>query len=203
MTFELKDRAGNSLLKQTDGEYDWDLEADFKAGIKHAPAIPEPGDRSEDDWLQVGRSWSLNGKTVLALTTYEAGLEKYPRSQSLQVAAGRQAASLQRFKDAERWLQQAQMRDTSNSEIAYYLGIAEQGLGHMREAQTSYDVAYRQATLRGPAALKSAELRGQQGDLQGAAIFLKTAVAAEPANLLCTGRTGSSIACAWGKRGSG
>ncbi|MGA2856246.1 MAG: DUF5107 domain-containing protein [Candidatus Sulfotelmatobacter sp.] len=183
VTFELKDRAGHSLLKQTDGEYDWDPEATIKTGRQQALQIPEPADRSEDGWLQVGQDQELNGEVVLALATYESGLKKYPQSQSLQVAAGRLAASLQRFEEAGRSLQAAQKRDTPNSEIAYYLGIAEEGLGHTREAETSYEIAYRQAGWRGPAALKLGELRAREENLQSAASFLNAAVAAQPASL--------------------
>ena len=183
ISFELKDRAGQSLLKQTDGEYDWDPEAAIKTGPQQALSIAKPADRSEDDWLQAGQDQELNGEVVLALATYATALEKYPQSQSLAVAAGRLAASLQRFEEAERLLQLAQKRDTPNSEIAYYLGIAEEGLGHTREAETSYEIAFRQAGLRGPAALRLGELRAREGNLQGAASFLSAAVAAQPANL--------------------
>jgi tetratricopeptide (TPR) repeat protein len=183
ITFELKDRTGRSLLKHTDGEYDFDSEAAIKTGHQQAPQIPDPANRSEDDWLQVGQDQELNGEAVLALATYESALEKYPRSQSLLVAAGRLATSLQRYEEAERLLEQAQERDTPNSEIAYYLGIAEEGLGHGREAETSYAIAYRQADLRGPAAIRLGELRARQGDLLGAATFLHAASAAQPDDL--------------------
>jgi predicted Zn-dependent protease len=182
VTFELKDHAGHSLLKQTDGKYDWDPESTIKTGHQQLLQIPEPANRSEDDWLQAGHDEELNGKVVLALATYKSALQKYPQSQSLEVAAGRLAASLQQFDEAERLLRLAQNRDTPNSEIAYYLGIAEDGLGHTREAETSYEIAYRQAGLRGPAAIRLGELRAREGDLQGATSFLRAAEAAEPAN---------------------
>ncbi len=181
--FELKDSAGQSLLKQTDGEYDWDPEAAIKTGPQQAVSIPKPADRSEDNWLQAGRDQELNGEVVLALAAYESALVKYPQSQSLLVAAGRLAASLQQYEEAERLLQLAQKRDTPSSEIAYYLGIAEEGLGHAREAETSYEVAYRQAVLRGPAAIKLGELRARERNLQGAASFLSAAVDAQPVNV--------------------
>jgi predicted Zn-dependent protease len=183
VTFELKDSAGLTLLKHTDGEFDWDPESSIKIGPQPAPRIPKPAERSEDDWLQVGQDQELNGKVVLALATYNSALEKYPRSHSLQLAAGRLAASLQRYEEAEHLLQLAQQRDTPDSVIAYYLGIAEEGLGHTREAVTSYEIAYRQASLRTPAAIKLGELRARKEDLQGAASFLSAAVTAEPANL--------------------
>jgi tetratricopeptide (TPR) repeat protein len=183
VTFELKDSAGRSLLKQTDGEYDWDAESTIKTGPQQVLRIPEPANRSEDDWLQAGQDLELNGKVVLALGAYESALEKYPQSQSLQVAAGRLAASLQRYEEAERFLQPAQKRNTPDSQIAYYLGIAEEGLGHTREAETSYEIAYRQAGLRTPAAIRLGELRAKEGNLQEAASYLKAALAAEPAHL--------------------
>ena len=183
ITFELKDRTGDSLLKQTDGEYDWDPVSTIKTGRNEALRFPDPAARTTDDWLQVGRNQELGGKAVVALATYESALKKYPQSQSLEVAAGRMAASLQRFGEAERLLIPAQMRETSNSEIGYYLGIAEEGLGHAREAQASYEVAYRQADLRAPAAIRLAELRAREGDLRSAALFLQSAVEAQPANV--------------------
>jgi predicted Zn-dependent protease len=182
VTFELKNSAGRSLLKQTDGKYDWDPESTIKIGHQETTRIPELANRSEDDWLQIGRDQELNGKAVLAFATYQSALEKYPQSQSLEMAAGRLAASLQRYEEAERLLGVAQQHDTPNSQIAYYLGIAEDGLGHTREAETSYEVAYRQADLRGPAAIKLGELRARAEDLKGAASFLNAAVAAEPGN---------------------
>lgn len=180
VTFELKDKAGHTLLKQTDGEYDWDPVKDVHTGPQPEIRFPEPAKRSADDWLQLGRNQELNGELVTALATYRDGLEHDPTSQSLAIACGRLAASLQQFDDAERLLAAAQKRDTSNAEIAYYLGIAEEGLQHARAAEASYEIAYRQATLRGPAALRLGELRARQGDLQDAASFLRAAVTADP-----------------------
>jgi Flp pilus assembly protein TadD len=183
LTFELKDSAGHSLLKQTDGEYDWDPESSINVGRQQATQIPDPANRSEDDWLQVGQNLELNGKVVLALGAYECALGKYPQSHSLQIAAGRLAVSLERYEEAEPLLELAQKRDTPNSEIAYYLGIADEYLDHTREADTSYEIAYRQDVLRGPAAIKLGELSARQGNLADAASYLKVAVATEPANI--------------------
>src|ERR1035438_2080894 len=62
ITFELKDRTGDSLLKQTDGEYDWDPVSTIKTGRNEALRFPEPAARTTDDWLQVGRNQELGGK---------------------------------------------------------------------------------------------------------------------------------------------
>lgn len=182
LTFELKDSQGKSLLKQTDGEYDWDPDSAVKTGPQETFTLREPEARTEDDWLQAGTNQELNGQVLLAMTTYKRALEKYPQSLSLQVAAGRMAASLLRFAEAEPLLRAAQQRDTPNSLVAYYLGTAEEGLGHLREAEASFDIAYRQAALRGQAATRLGELRARQGRFGEAYLSLKAAVEAEPLN---------------------
>ena len=146
-------------------------------------AVPAPEKRSEGDWLEKGRGEELNGALLQALDTYRQELNRFPQSQSLAIATGRLEASLQQYDDAARLLRLAQMRDTTNSEIAYYLGIAEEGLGNERDAQASYEIAYRQADLRAPAALRLAELHARQGELNDAAILLRSATSAQPADL--------------------
>jgi tetratricopeptide (TPR) repeat protein len=183
VTFELTDREGKMLLQHTDGAYDWDPESTITVGPQQAYDVPAEGNRTEDDWLKLGTDQELTGKVVLALETYERALGQYPRSCALQIAAGRLAASLQRFAEAASMLQSAQKRDTSNAEIAYYLGIAEEGLGHTREAQSAYEISYRQAAFRGRAAARIAELLSQRGDLQTALVFLSAGVQAAPQDI--------------------
>ena len=180
VSFELRDREGKMLLQHTDGKYDWDAESTIQTGAQQMYRTPDAGSRSVDDWLKLGTDEELNGKTVLALETYAEGLAKYPESLTLQMAAGRLAASLQHFAEAERLLTAVQKRDTPNAEIGYYLGIAEDGLGHVREAQTAYEVAFRQAEFHAPAAARISELLARQGDLKGAQTFLRAAVESGP-----------------------
>jgi len=179
-TFTLKDHDGHILLTQTDGQYDWDPESSITVGPQPPFATPGPDKRTEDDWLQLGTDQEVNGQVVQAITTYQSALQKYPESLSLSVAEGRLAASLQRDQEATLLLQAAQKRDTPNSIVAYYLGIAEQGLGHTRDAEASYDIAYRQALMRAPAAIKLGEMQAQAGNFQSALIFFKAAVDAAP-----------------------
>jgi tetratricopeptide (TPR) repeat protein len=183
VTFELKDRDGKILLSHTEGEYDWDPESTIAVGPQQVYDVPAPENRTEDDWLKLGADQELNGKVVLALETYGNAIAKYSHSFVLQVAAGRLAASLQRFAEAEKLLQAVQKRDTSNAEIAYYLGIAEDGLGHAREAQVAYEIAYRQAAFRARAAARIAELQAQRGDLHAAQAFLQYGVEAAPLDI--------------------
>jgi tetratricopeptide (TPR) repeat protein len=183
VTFELRDSEGKMLLQHTDGNYDWDPESTINVGPQQIYRIPNAASRTEDEWLKLGTDQELNGKTLLALATYQEALVKYPYSLTLQMAAGRLGAALQHFEEAEKLLQAVQKRDTPNAEIAYYLGMAEDGLGHMREAQVAYEIAFRQAEFRARAAARIAELRALQGDLQGAQKFLKGGVDAAPLDI--------------------
>ena len=180
VTFELRDREGKLLLQHTDGKYDWDPESEIKVGPQTIYSTPDVNHRTEGDWLKLGTDQELNGKTALAIVTYHDGLVQYPSSLPLQKAEGRLAASLQHYVEAETLLKEVQKRDTPNAEIAYYLGIVEDGLGRVREAKVAYEVAYRQAAFRARAAARLAEEQARQGDLAGAQEFLKAAVEAAP-----------------------
>ena len=183
VTFELRDQNGKILLQHTDGEYDWDPDSTINVGPQTIYGTPDVDKRTEGDWLKLGTDQELNGKIVLAMQTYETALARYPDSFILQLAAGRLAASLQRYAEAEKLLQAVQKRDTPNAEVAYYLGIAEEGLGHTREAQVSYEIAYRQVEFRSRAAARIAALCARQGDLKQAQAFLKDAVEAAPLDM--------------------
>ncbi|HEY5331692.1 MAG TPA: DUF5107 domain-containing protein [Acidobacteriaceae bacterium] len=183
LTFELRDREGKMLLSQTDGKYDWDPESTIHVGPQQVYDTPAMDNRTEDQWLKLGADQEMNGKLVLALQTYDAAIAKHPESLALQMAAGRLAASQQHYAEAVKLLQAVQKRDTPNAELAYYLGVAEDGLGHAREAQTAYDVAYRQAAFRARAALRLGELQARQGNLHAAEAFLKDAVADAPLDI--------------------
>jgi|KBSMisStaDraftv2_1062788.scaffolds.fasta_scaffold17198_2 tetratricopeptide (TPR) repeat protein len=180
LTFEVRDQHGKVLLSHTDGKYDWDPESTIEVGPQHTPGADA---ESEGGSLELGTNQELNGKVVLALETYRDGLQKFAASPGLQKAAGRLAVSLQHYAEAEAVLQGAQKRDTPNAEIAYYLGIVEDGLEHEREAQTAYEIAYRQADFRARAALRIGELKARQGDWPAAQAFLKDAVEAAPLDI--------------------
>lgn len=184
VTFALKDHDGQTLLAQTDGQYDWDPESSIRAGPQTPYQMPGPAKRTEDDWLQVGTEQEANGQVMQAMSTYQTALQKFLGSLSLKIAEGRLAVSLQRYEESVPLLQAAQQRDTPNSVVAYYLGVAEQESGHPREAETSYDIAYRQALMRAPAAIKLGEMQAQGGSLPTALIFFKAAIDAAPENTL-------------------
>jgi tetratricopeptide (TPR) repeat protein len=182
ITFELRDHGGKLLLSHTDDKYDWDPEQTINVGPQQTFVVPEADQRSEDDWLKLGTEQEANGKVLPAWETYRAALAKYPHSYALQVAAGRLAASLQHNEEAAKLLSEAQKRDTANAEIGYYLGIAEDGLGHVREARAAYEVAYRQPGFHARAAARIGELLARQGDLHAAREFFSEAADALPAD---------------------
>ena len=142
-TFELRDANGTVLLSQTEGEYDWTPIEEVHVGPQPAYQIPEPERRTEDDWLQLGNEQELNGNLLGALQSYQGGLDKFSESFELNKAAGRLYASLLRFQEAKQRLEPVHARDTSDSEISYYLGIAYEGIGENRQARESYEAAAR------------------------------------------------------------
>jgi tetratricopeptide (TPR) repeat protein len=172
LTFELQDAGGHVLMRQTEGEYDWTPEAEIKTGAQ--ARLPAGGA------LDAGADLELNGNLPAAYEVYERALGQAPDDLALRVAAGRLAASLVRWEDAIRWLEPAQARATQDAEIAYYLGLAYQGLGRTREARLQLETARRMPRWRAAGNLKLGELLGRGGDLAGAATYLEEAMRGEP-----------------------
>src|SRR5207302_2725198 len=143
LTFELKTNDGVVLLRQTEGQYDWVAESQIKLGPQASYKIPEESRRTADDWLQLGKDQELNGNLLAAQGTYQKALLKFPESFELLKAAGRLEASLNRFDEALPRLIAVHDRNTSDTEISYYLGIAYEGLERNDDAAD----AYRQALL--------------------------------------------------------
>lgn len=182
-TFELTDPAGTILLWHTEGQYDWTPRDQIQTGPQPRYLVPAAGDRSEDDWLQLGKEEELNGKTLAALRTYQDGLERFAASYELHKAAGRVAACLLRYGDAVRHLAPIAQRDVTDSEAAYYLAIAYDGLGEVAKAEAGYESASRLPRFRAPATLRLAELEARQGRLREAKRYLQEALLAAPDDL--------------------
>ena len=172
LTFELQDAAGHTLMRQTEGEYDWTPEAEIRTGAQ--ARLPAGGA------LDAGADLELNGNLPAAYEVYERALGQSPDDEALRVAAGRLAASLLRYEDAVKWLEPAQARATQDGEIAYYLGLAYQGLGRIREARLQLETARRMPRWRAAGNLKLGELLARAGDLAGAASYLAEAMHSEP-----------------------
>jgi tetratricopeptide (TPR) repeat protein len=182
-TFELKDSPGNLLLAQTEGQYDWTPASEIKVGPQNNYLFPAENGRTEDDWLQYGKSRELEGDLLSAVGLYKKALEKFPSNYELLKAAGRLDTGLLRFEEAIPRLAAARDRDTTNAEVSYYLGIAQEAVGDQRSAIGAYEVALRSPEYRAAAALRLAELKARQGDLAAASHLLDQSLQAAPDDL--------------------
>jgi tetratricopeptide (TPR) repeat protein len=170
--FEVLDAQGVSLLRQTEDRYDWMPANQVLVGPQQRERISVAENRTEDEWIQLGKEQELNGKLLVALDTYKEALTKFPESFAAQKAAGRLAAGLLRFPDAIGYLEAVHRRDTTDAEIAYYLGLAYDGLGDATQARTDFESAYRLPQFRAAAGLRLGELSAREGDLRGAERYL-------------------------------
>ena len=136
----------------------------------------DPTEMSADDVVEDGLVDELEGRRLAAMSTYRAGLERYPHSLALLKAAGRLAVALT-WPDAGTdassraigWLEEAHALNTTDFETRYYLGLALLGAGRSRDARPHLEAAQRfRATRdrRHPAA--RAPLRPRRTDGSGA-----------------------------------
>ena len=182
-TFELRDAHGTILLRQTEDQYDWTPVEQVRVGEQPSYHVPDSEQRTEDDWLQLGTDQELDGNLLMALQTYHEALAKFPESIEGRKAAGRLSASLLRFKDAKILLEPVYARTTSDGEVAYYLGIAYDGLGQNRDARESYEAAARMPAFRAAAGLRLAEVSARDGNLKQAESYLQAVNHAVPDDL--------------------
>src|SRR5882762_4056286 len=182
-TIQIQDAKGATLLRQTEGEYDWTPEPEIHPGPQPSYHIPEPDQRGHDDWIQLGKEDELNGRNLSALEMYKEALAKFPESFATRKAAGRLAASLLRFDEAKDFLEPLHARDTTDTEISYYLGIAYDGLGDTDPARRAYEQAERLPAFHSAAALRLGELLARTGDLRGAERHLAEALRTAPDDL--------------------
>jgi tetratricopeptide (TPR) repeat protein len=149
VTFEVAD-VGRVRMRHTEGVYDWAPESDVHVGAQAAYTPTDP--------LEIGTEQELNGQLLDAFATYTKALETAPGNLPLRLAAGRLAASLLRYDEAVKWLAPVRERYVAEPEIAYYLGLAYEGLGDELHARAEFEAAYRVPRTRKAAALKLGEL---------------------------------------------
>ena len=180
---EVRDAKGAVLLRHIEGEYDWTPVSEIHVGAQKSYQFPEPENRTEDDWVQLGNDQELNGRLLQALQSYKDALAKFPNSVDARKAAGRLCASLLRFNEAQSYLEPVLARDTSDPETSYYLGAAYDGLGKNREAREAFEAAYRMPAFRAAAGVRLAELSAREGNLDQAEAYLQAALRAAPDDL--------------------
>jgi tetratricopeptide (TPR) repeat protein len=182
-SFVLKDGNGKAVIKQTEGEYDWTPESEVKVGPQQNYPPPEESKRTEDDWLQLGKTQELDGDLLSAVKTYQNALQKFPSSYELFKATGRLDASLKRFNEALPRLLAVHERNTTDAEASYYIGIAQEGAGEAQRAINAYEGALLSPTWRAAAALRLAELKARQNDLKGAQGLIEESLRSAPQDL--------------------
>lgn len=182
-SFVLKDREGRELLKQTEGKYDWEPESEVVVGAQQNYRVPEENERSEDDWLQLGKTLELDGDLLSAVETYHKALRRFSSSYELAKAAGRLDASLNRFEEAIPRLLAVHRRNTTDAEASYYLGISQEGSGQEQQAISAYEAALLSPVYRAAAALRLAELRARQGAVNEAQRLVEESRKVEPEDL--------------------
>lgn len=182
-TLDVLDAKGALLLQQTEGVMDWTPKLQVRLGLQEHDSIPTPDKRTEDDWVQFCRDEELQGARLRAAVDYQQALSRYPGSLTLQRAAGRLMTDLLRYQEAVEYLEPAQRRETWNSETAYYLGVAYDGLGREREAKLAFEAAGLLPDHHAAATLRLAEIKAREGNLQSAANELTEIVRTYPNEL--------------------
>jgi tetratricopeptide (TPR) repeat protein len=182
-TVTIRDRSGAAVMQQTEGEYDWTPASEIKVGPQTSHQIPAPEMRSEDDWIELGKTQELNGELLQALQTYSDLLKKNGESYAGLKAAGRLSASLLHYEDAATFLQRALDRNTTDAETAYYLGIAYEGIESPEKARNAFEIAFRLPEWRAAAAVRLAEFSAREQKLDLAKFYLSSALKADPDDL--------------------
>ena len=77
-TIAIQDDQGATLLRQTEGEYDWTPVSEIHVGPQPSYRIPDPDKRTVDDWVQLGKEDELNGRTLSALEPTRKHWQSFP-----------------------------------------------------------------------------------------------------------------------------
>jgi tetratricopeptide (TPR) repeat protein len=188
-TFLLEDAKSEALMRFTENTYDWTPADQVHTGPQAAYKEPPQESWMDGDFLNHGMNQELSGNPAAAWETYQSGLAKAPTSFELLKASGRVAVSLLRYEEASSQLAKVEARDTSDPEIHYYRGIAEQALSDEREARLEFEAAYRDPSFRTAAGLLLAELLAQEHDPTGALKVLQDSCHASTNNARCAEET--------------
>ncbi|MCC7498337.1 MAG: DUF5107 domain-containing protein, partial [Bryobacterales bacterium] len=199
-TFELSEDA-RTLLTHTEDTYDFADPSQIKVGPQ------EPVNRQKDP-LELGTAQELDGALIEAYSTFTGALKQDPQNFELNKAAGRLAVALKNYDDALRLLKRAEVRNTSDAEIHYYLGHAYYDTGDLKEAEAEWDYAQLQPPFRAPARLLLGRLAALNGDPARGLELVRSALvekpsmfragAAEVALLRVLGRTEEARKCSEG-----
>ena len=186
VTFELADAAGHIVMLHTENVFDRTPAAAVRTGPQARVRASEPA-VTVDDIIESGATDELEGRRLTAMSRYRAGLAQHPQSLPLLKAAGRLGVALG-WADANAggspqvidWLQAAHLRNTTDFEVQYYLGVALAATGRPGDARRYLEAAQRFRATRTAALLQLARLSARDGNLDAALESLQTAGAESP-----------------------
>ncbi|MGE5127580.1 MAG: DUF5107 domain-containing protein, partial [Betaproteobacteria bacterium] len=179
-TVEVADAAGRVLVRHTEGVYDNAPGSEVTLGPQKAWRCPPPAQRTDDDFVQLGRGQELEGKLLIAYETYRDGLRRFPGSFALGKAAGRLAVALRRYDEAVLRLTAVEARAPQDTQAAYALGVALEARGETRKARTRFEAAALARETRPAALLQLARLDARGGRADAALARLRAATVEAP-----------------------
>jgi len=179
-TIELRGQAGTVLLRHTEGKYDFLSHDKVQTGEQPTHHYPAEANRGADDFLAVGTDQESNGEPIVALTTYQQGLARFPNSIALNQAAGRVEVSLNQYDLATQHLSKALAWVNSDHETAYYLGLALAAQGDVQGARTHWEFAQQSGSYHAPAMMQLAALEARAGDRLSALKMMQEVVSNRP-----------------------
>ena len=179
-TIELTDNTGAMLLRHVEGEYEGISGDEVSVGPQTAYQPRPAGRPGEADVAAAGEEQELDGKLLVAATTYRQGLARFPDSFLLNKAAGRLAVTLRQYQDAIRLLGKALWRTSNDSETHYYLGLAYDGAGEGTLAREQLERGHRFGPLRRAACLQLARSLAREGDVRSSLVHLQELLRGAP-----------------------
>jgi hypothetical protein len=170
VTFELSDATRRAVLIHTENTFDRTPASEVRLGSQTNPRASRSTETSADDVVEDGLVDELEGRRLVAMARYRAGLERYAPSLALSKAAGRLAVVLA-WPDAGTdlstraidWLEQAYSHNTTDFETRYYLGLALLAAGRSADARQHLEAAQRFRATRAAATLQLARLFAREG----------------------------------------
>ena len=179
-TVELRSDSGEAVLRHTEGEYDFVARDQVHVGEQPSNNYPPAASFGADDFVLLAADQESNGELLVALSTYQRGLARFPESIALNRGAGRLEAVLMQYGAALPHLSKALSWVSHDHEAAYYLGLAEAAEKHDRSARTHLEFAQQSQTFHGPALMALAELEAGAGNYQRALGLVQAVVDAAP-----------------------
>lgn len=186
-TVEIRDQAGNVVLRHTEGKYDFVSRDSVRIGEQPVRKYPPEVDRGADDFVAIGTDQESNGELIVALRTYQWGLSRFPNSIALNRAAGRLELILNQYELATQHLSNALAWVNSDHETAYYLGLALAAEGDVSRARTQWEFAQQSASYYAPAMMLLAALEAKAGNRPAALRMIQEVVHARPESVRAGG----------------